>query len=183
MNKQDLRYAYLNYFRNQYAHNKPIESKVLIEMAQNGKIASEVLEELKKEELITGINFIKGSENSLELDLEEVVSLTEKGVSEINKMNFAQRLLEDTEKNTRNITPQKNNTTRHFSARRLAEEKKNGNMQDRFGVSSAKQLSEFNAQKNRSNIPYDLSELFTTEQIAEIYKNLGYGSNLREILK
>lgn len=183
MNKQDLRFAYLNYFKKQFENNELIDSKVLFEIATDGKIANEVLEELKNEELITGINFIRGSKDSLELDLDEVVSLTEKGVSEINKMNFAQRLIEDTEKNMRNITSQKTNTTRHFSARRLAEEKKNKNTHDGTGVSSAKQLSELNAQKNRNNIPYNLSESFATEQIAEIYKNLEYVPNLGEALK
>ena len=102
MNKQDLRYAYLNYFRNQYAHNELIESKTLIEMAPNGKIANEVLRELVAEELIEGIDFVDGDEKGLSLITDEVVKLTEKGKNEINKMNFAQRLAEDTKKEEQN---------------------------------------------------------------------------------
>ncbi|MBQ8634810.1 hypothetical protein IJX73_01975 [bacterium] len=102
MNKQDLRYAYLNYFRNQYAHNELIESKTLIEMAPNGKIANEVIRELVAEELIEGIDFVDGDEKGLSLVTDEVVKLTEKGKNEINKMNFAQRLAEDTKQEEKN---------------------------------------------------------------------------------
>ena len=102
MNKQDLRYAYLNYFRNQYAHNEFIESKTLIEMAPNGKIANEVIRELVAEELIEGIDFVDGDEKGLSLVTDEVVKLTEKGKNEISKMNFAQRLAEDTKKEEQN---------------------------------------------------------------------------------
>ncbi|MBR5305074.1 MAG: hypothetical protein IKU37_09640, partial [Candidatus Gastranaerophilales bacterium] len=102
MNKQDLRYAYLNYFRNQYAHNELIESKTLIEMAPNGKIANEVIRELVAEELIEGIDFVDGDEKGLSLVTDEVVKLTEKGKNEISKMNLAQRLAEDTKKEEQN---------------------------------------------------------------------------------
>lgn len=102
MNKQDLRYAYLNYCRNQYAHNEPIESKTLIEMAPNGKIANEVIRELVAEELIEGIDFVDGDEKGLSLVTDKVVKLTEKGKNEISKMNLAQRLAEDTKKEEQN---------------------------------------------------------------------------------
>ena len=96
MNKQDLRFAYLNYFKKQFENNELIDSKVLFEIATDGKIANEVLEELKNEELIMGINFIRGSKDSLELDLDEIVRLTEKGINEINKLNSSQKMTEDT---------------------------------------------------------------------------------------
>lgn len=102
MNKQDLRYAYLNYFRNQFVNNKPIESNILIEMAPDGKIANEVIQELLNEDLIEGIDFVEGSENSLSLVTDEVVKLTEKGKNEINKMIYAQKLADDTNKKEQN---------------------------------------------------------------------------------
>lgn len=102
MNKQDLRYAYLNYFKKQFENNELIDSKVLFKIATDGKIANEVLEELKNEELITGINFIRGSKDSLELDLDEIVRLTEKGINEINKLNSSQKMTEDTNNEKQN---------------------------------------------------------------------------------
>ena len=87
MDKQDLKYAYLNYFRNKSAHNEPIDSENLIEIAGDWEKSNEVLRELIKD------GFIESStpevdKLGLTIIIDNGLSLTSKGIEEIEKTNF-----------------------------------------------------------------------------------------------
>ena len=98
MNKQDLRYAYLNYFRNQYAHNELIESKTLIvsvkgDTSGDGNVT--ILDLLQVQKHIKGVKKIsnaslKSADTSLDtkvtiLDLLQV----QKHIKGIKKLLFS----------------------------------------------------------------------------------------------
>lgn len=95
MDKKDIRYSYLNYFRNQIAHNQLIDVKTLIDIAGNPKIAKEVLNELVNDGLVEGVSNIQGDDNSLGIDSAESIKLTEKGIKELDSTSLLKRLLED----------------------------------------------------------------------------------------
>lgn len=84
MDKQTLRYTYLEYFRNQIAHNHLIDVNVLFNMAQNAEIAKIVIDELVEEGLIEGIEYTKSSDNSLAFISNEPIKLTKKGYNELS---------------------------------------------------------------------------------------------------
>ena len=95
MDKKDIRYSYLNYFRNQIAHNQLIDVKTLIDIAGNPKIAKEVLNELVNDGLVEGVSNIQGDDNSLGIDSAESIKLTEKGIKELDSTSLLKRLIED----------------------------------------------------------------------------------------
>lgn len=94
MDKKDIRYAYLNYFRNQMAHEQLIDVKTLLDIAGNFETAKEVLDDLVKDGLIEGVSSVQGSDNSLVIDSSESIQLTEKGIKELNSTSILKRLLE-----------------------------------------------------------------------------------------
>lgn len=75
-----LRFTYLNYFKNQLDKNEPIDTKVLMDMAQNINSAAEVIKELKNEGLIEGISIIENDPNHVLIQSNHEVKLTEKGI-------------------------------------------------------------------------------------------------------
>ena len=81
MDKQTLRYTYLNYFKNQLDKNEPIDTKVLMDMAQNINDAAEVIKELKNDGLIEGISIIENDPNHVLMQSGHNVKLTEKGMN------------------------------------------------------------------------------------------------------
>ncbi len=83
MDKQTLRYTYLEYFRNQIVNDQFIDVNVLLNMAQNSHIAKLVLDELVQEGFIEGIEYIESSDNSLAFISNEPIKLTEKGYKEL----------------------------------------------------------------------------------------------------
>ena len=95
MDKKDIRYSYLNYFRNQIAHNQLIDVKTLLDIAGNPKIAKEVLNELVNDGLVEGVSNIQGDDNSLGIDSAESIKLTEKGTKELDSTSLLKRLIED----------------------------------------------------------------------------------------
>ena len=95
MDKKDIRYSYLNYFRNQIAHNQLIDVKTLLDIAGNPKIAKEVLNELVNDGLVEGVSNIQGDDNSLGIDSAESIKLTEKGIKELDSTSLLKRLIED----------------------------------------------------------------------------------------
>lgn len=95
MDKKDIRYSYLNYFRNQIAHNQLIDVKTLIDIAGNPKIAKEVLNELVNDGLVEGVSNIQGDDNSLGIDSAESIKLTKKGIKELDSTSLLKRLIED----------------------------------------------------------------------------------------
>ena len=84
MDKQTLRYTYLEYFRNQIVNDQFIDVNVLLNMAQNSHIAKLVLDELVQEGFIEGIEYIESSDNSLAFISNEPIKLTEKGLDFAN---------------------------------------------------------------------------------------------------
>ena len=80
MDKQTLRYTYLNYFKNQLDKNEPIDTKVLMDMAQNINNAAEVIKDLKNDGLIEGISIIENDPNHVLMQSNHEVKLTEKGI-------------------------------------------------------------------------------------------------------
>lgn len=80
MDIKTLRFTYLNYFKNQLDKNEPIDTKVLIDMAQNINSAAEVIKELKNEGLIEGISIIENNPNHVLIQSNHKVKLTEKGI-------------------------------------------------------------------------------------------------------
>lgn len=95
MDKKDIRYSYLNYFRNQIAHNQLIDVKTLLDIAGNPKTAKEVLNELVNDGLVEGVSNIQGDDNSLGIDSAESIKLTEKGIKELDSTSLLKRLIED----------------------------------------------------------------------------------------
>ena len=95
MDKKDVRYSYLNYFRNQIAHNQLIDVKTLLDIAGNPKTAKEVLNELVNDGLVEGVSNIQGDDNSLGIDSAESIKLTEKGIKELDSTSLLKRLIED----------------------------------------------------------------------------------------
>lgn len=95
MDKKDIRYSYLNYFKNQIAHNQLIDVKTLIDIAGNPKIAKEVLNELVNDGLVEGVSNIQGDDNSLGIDSAESIKLTKKGIKELDSTSLLKRLIED----------------------------------------------------------------------------------------
>lgn len=81
MDKQTLRYTYLNYFKNQLDKNEPIDTKVLMDMAQNINDAAEVIKELRNDGLIEGISIIENDPNHVLVQSGHNVRLTEKGMN------------------------------------------------------------------------------------------------------
>lgn len=80
MDIKTLRFTYLNYFKNQLDKNEPIDTKVLMDMAQNINSAAEVIKELKNEGLIEGISIIENDPNHVLMQSNHEVKLTEKGI-------------------------------------------------------------------------------------------------------
>lgn len=80
MDIKTLRFTYLNYFKNQLDKNEPIDTKVLMDMAQNINSAAEVIKELKNEGLIEGISIIENDSNHVLIQSNHEVKLTEKGI-------------------------------------------------------------------------------------------------------
>lgn len=80
MDIKTLRFTYLNYFKNQLDKNEPIDTKVLMDMAQNINSAAEVIKELKNEGLIEGISIIGNDPNHVLMQSNHEVKLTEKGI-------------------------------------------------------------------------------------------------------
>lgn len=80
MDIKTLRFTYLNYFKNQLDKNEPIDTKVLMDMAQNINSAAEVIKELKNEGLIEGISIIENDPNHVLIQSNHEVKLTEKGI-------------------------------------------------------------------------------------------------------
>ena len=95
MDKKDIRYSYLNYFRNQIAHNQLIDVKTLLDIAGNPKTAKEVLNELVNDGLVEGVSNIQGDDNSLGIDSAESIKLTEKGIKELDSTSLLKQLLEN----------------------------------------------------------------------------------------
>lgn len=80
MDTNTLRFTYLNYFKNQLDKNEPIDTKVLMDMAQNINNAAEVIKELKHEGLIEAISIIENDSNHVLMQSNHNVKLTEKGI-------------------------------------------------------------------------------------------------------
>lgn len=80
MDIKTLRFTYLNYFKNQLDKNEPIDTKVLMDMAQNINSAAEVIKELKNEGLIEGISIVENDPNHVLMQSNHEVKLTEKGI-------------------------------------------------------------------------------------------------------
>lgn len=80
MDIKTLRFTYLNYFKNQLDKNEPIDTKVLMGMAQNINSAAEVIKGLKNEGLIEGISIVENDPNHVLMQSNHEVKLTEKGI-------------------------------------------------------------------------------------------------------
>ena len=81
MDIKTLRFTYLNYFKNQLDKNEPIDTKVLMGMAQNINSAAEVIKGLKNEGLIEGISIVENDPNHVLMQSNHEVKLTEKGIT------------------------------------------------------------------------------------------------------
>lgn len=99
----DFYRIFLDYFKKCVQEHIQISIHEMLEMAKgNENSANSALQELINNDYVTIKHKVDVFQPGTRLENLENITLTEKGLNEINKMNFAQRLTEDTQKKEQN---------------------------------------------------------------------------------